>query len=91
MAENILHYAAIRIRCKGAGNLLPTLIGLDELTAQSLENITMSLTPGIEPTKLANFQGQRVKLRLEVFDINEIFNVSRIIVYVKEIWTSYPQ
>lgn len=91
MAENILHYAAIRVRVKGSGNLLPTLIGLDELTAQSLENITMSQSPGIVVTKLANFQGQRVKLRLEVFDINEVFNVNRIVVYVKEIWTSYPQ
>lgn len=91
MAENILHYAAIRVRVKGAGNLLPTLIGLDETTARSMEQIVMSQTPGQEPTKLVNFQAQRAKLRLEVFDINEVFNISRIIVYIKQIWASYPQ
>lgn len=91
MAEDILHFGAYKIRVNGVGVLRSTLKGLDNVNTQTLANLTMSTTPGREPTILSNFTSQRARLRLETTAINETFNINRIIFYVKPLWASFPQ
>ncbi len=88
--ENIYHCNAIRLRLKGSGNLRSTLYSYDEVESDALEPIVMSANTNIPPTALANFKQVQMKLKLETTAIDEIFNVSEILVYIKRVEQSYP-
>lgn len=89
--ENINHFNAIRLRINGSGVFRMSLIGLDGNKTQTLATLNMSNTPGSEPTKLCNFMSQRAQLRGETIAINEKFRINRICVFVKPVFTSFPQ
>lgn len=91
MPENIIHCAGIRLRVNGAGVLRPRLIGLDDVIQADLSTYTMSATPGREPIILANFKNQRFRLKLGTTAIDETMKIQRIIVFVKDLYTGYPQ
>lgn len=88
--EYINHCNAIRLRLKGSGNLLSTLYSYDEVESFILEPITMSVNTNIPPTQLANFKQTQMKLRLETIEIDEIFNISELLIYIKPVEQSYP-
>lgn len=67
-----------------------TLLGLDDVKTKTIAPITMSLTPGKEPTKLTNFNSQRARYRLETTAIDEYMKINRVIVWIKEIYTQFP-
>ncbi len=50
----------------------------------------MSSAPGKEPFMIASFVSQRTSLRLETTAINETFRISRIVVFAKKIFSSFP-
>jgi phosphoenolpyruvate carboxylase len=85
-----LHCVGARIRVTGNGNLVSTLYSLDDVRSQGLQDIVMASPNRIEPTILANFQEQRMKIRLETTVIDEIFNISRIVLFIKPVAESYP-
>ncbi|HYV51985.1 MAG TPA: hypothetical protein VE971_01715 [Candidatus Eisenbacteria bacterium] len=89
--ENINHFGAVRVRVKGSGLLIPTLIGFDSVASSVLASISMGASPGLQPTVLANFVGQRVQLQLQTTSLNDKFDINRIIVFAKALYTSYPQ
>lgn len=91
MSENILHFAGFKIRVNGSGVLRSTFKGLDGVNTQTLATLTMATSPGLEPTVLGNFKSQRALLRLEITAIDEYFNINRIIVYKRPLWSSFPQ
>jgi|SRR3990167_759210 len=88
--ENISHINAIRMRVVGSGNLELTLYSLDDVDSQALVDITMSAATAIQPTRLANFWSQRVSLELKTDAINEYFRINRVIMFTKELYSSYP-
>jgi len=88
--ENINHYASIRLRANGAGNLIPKFYGLDEVETQTLVSLPMSSTPGREPTRLANFQQQRALLELKTTEIDETMRINRIIIYARPVFVEFP-
>lgn len=88
---NILHCNAVRLRATGSGNLQLTLWSLDDVNSDILPNITLSATTNKEPVSLANFREQRIYLEGKVTLINERFNISRIIIFVKPTASGYPQ
>lgn len=90
MPEEYLHVAAIKVRVVGQGLLVPTLYGLNKLNSNTLAFINMQQTTPDEPRILAGFIDQRIMLRLEHDNINELMRVNRIIIYVKPIWTQIP-
>lgn len=90
MAENILHFGAVRLRVTGSGSLRMQLIDLDETGTETLVPLTLASAPGREPTRLCNHKTQRVKLKLFTTAIDEVVRVNRIILYAKELYTSYP-
>lgn len=89
--ENIIHVGGIRMRVTGVGNLQSTLFSLDEVSSQDLVNLSLSVTTDRQPTVLANFLSQRVKLRIKTTEINERVKVQRIIIFKKPVAQSYPQ
>lgn len=88
--EYINHCNAIRLRLHGVGNLLATLFSYDEVESNVLEPIVMAANTNIPPTQLANFKQIEMKLKLETTEINEIFNISEILIYIKSVENSYP-
>lgn len=88
--EYINHCNAIRLRLKGAGNLKATLYSYDEVESFILEPITMAANTNIPPTQLANFKQTEMKLKLETTEINEVFNLSELLIFIKPVEQSYP-
>jgi hypothetical protein len=88
--ENILHFNAVRLRVTGVGNLKMEFISLDDMKIQELKPIPMLLKTDREPTRLANFISQRARFKVSLDHINERFVINRIIIYAKELYSSYP-
>lgn len=90
MAESILHFGAVTLKVNGTGTLRMSLIGLDEVRTYTLNTLTMQTAPGKEPTVLANFNSQRARLRMKTTAIDEYMRIDRVIIWIKELATSYP-
>lgn len=88
--ENEHHIVAVRLRVTGSGNLKLALTDLDQVQTQNLVDIPMAATSRIEPTRLANFQSQRIRYEISVTEINEHFHIRRIIVFAKPVAMEYP-
>lgn len=88
--EVVNHYGLIRLRVTGTGELKPTLLSLDEVVVKPLISISLQSKNNIEPTRLVNFTQQRAKLELRTTEIDEFFQISKIIVFVRPVAKSYP-
>lgn len=89
--ENILHFGAVKMRVNGEGNLQQYLISLDNVeSSDALAEQAMTPASSREPTTLTNFISQRAKYRVGISEIDEWFKFSRILIYVKPIYTQYP-
>jgi len=88
--ENINHCNGVRLRVIGSGNLKFRLLGLSEAKTQTMTSLAMSSSTYIEPIRLANFKAQRFALELKTTEIDEIFNIQRIVMFVKATETMYP-
>jgi hypothetical protein len=87
----ILHANATRLRVTGSGNLYQILYSLDDISSEDLTDIAMASTTAIQPTQLANFTSQRIYLELGTLVINETFNISKITVFIKPLYSEYPR
>jgi len=88
--DNIQHFAAIRIRVTGRGYLQMTVKSLDQVRAKGLVPFTMQDQARIIPTRIVNFVEQRANFELKTTGFDEYMRVNRIVVYMKEVFTSYP-
>jgi hypothetical protein len=86
----ILHAVGVRLRVTGLGNLDISLHSLDDVRNVSLQSLQLTGTTNREPTVLANFQEQRIQLKLETNEMDDVFHVSRIVIFVKPVSESYP-
>ena len=66
------------------------MLSPDEVNTSTLPTITMATTNRVSSFVLANFQEQRIALKLETTAINETFRVNRIIIYAKPVFTMEP-
>jgi hypothetical protein len=87
----ILHFNAVRMRVTGSGNLLQYLHSLDNVNTVQLANISMNTITNIEPTSLADYKDQRGQLELKTIALNDTFNISRIIIFIKPLAVEYPR
>lgn len=78
------------MRVLGTGQLDMILFSLSETESQVLVPFTMSTATNREPFRLANFNQQRCMLKLGTDALDEQFTITRVILFAKEIWTSYP-
>lgn len=88
--ENEHHVVGVRLRLTGSGNLQLALTDLDAIQIQTLVPLVMQATTRIEPTRLANFQSQRIRLELGTTEIDEVFHIRRIVIYAKQVAVEYP-
>jgi len=89
--EAINHYHSVRLRITGSGNLRGFFYSLDDVNSQTLAVLAMSATTNILPTILLNFKEQRAAVEFKTTEIDETFKISKMIVFMKPLWTSYPQ
>jgi hypothetical protein len=90
VGEQISHFAAIRIRLVGTGNLKMKVYSLDNVRSKTLVPFTMATTARIIPTRLVNFMEQRASFELKTTEIDEKFRINRIVIFTKAVFTSYP-
>lgn len=88
--ESISHFAAIRIRLVGIGALKMTIYSLDNIKSKVLTPLVMGERNRIIPTRLVNFVEQRASFELKTTEFTEKFKINRIVVFTKELYTSYP-
>ena len=89
--ESEWHVVAIRLRVTGAGNLKTRLSDYDNGQIQPLVDLPMLAATRFEPTRLANFQSQRVRVEGSTEEINETFRISRLVIFAKAVAIEYPQ
>lgn len=89
--DNLTHIASVRYRVTGQGNLQSVLYTLDEIRSAQLSDINMQITTNREPAILANFFTQKMKLKVFTDQIDEIFHVTRTILFTKPIYTGRAQ
>lgn len=87
----INHFGSIRLRVTGSANLQMTLLSLDEVQRNILIPLPIQSTTSVEPTRLSNFTQQRAKLRLGTSVLGESFLISKIIIFIKPVATSWPE
>ena len=88
--ENIQHFSTIRIRAIGAGNLKIKVYSLDDVKTKDLVPLALTTAKRIEPNRLVNFVEQRASFELTTTELDEWVRINRIVVYLKEIYTSHP-
>jgi hypothetical protein len=89
--EIINHYGAVRLRVTGSAELKLTLFSLDEIYAFSLLALTLKSKNAIEPNRISNFTQQRAKLEVRTTEIDETFQINKIVVFTKPVAKSYPE
>lgn len=87
--EFITHFTAVRLRVEGTGNLKLKLMSLSDIYEQDLVPYAMTTT-NRQPTQLSNFNQERALLKIETTEINEYFEISKIMVFCKPVATGYP-
>jgi len=88
--DNIIHYASVRMRIIGSGQLEMRMISQDAIYEQALTPFTLHATTNIRPTRLMNFQHQRASFEGKVDVIGEWFKINKIVIYAKEVFVDYP-
>jgi hypothetical protein len=88
--ENISHFTGVRLRVTGVGNLNMSFYSMDDINHQDLAPLPMSVATNIQPFRLANFNEQRASLKIGTTEFQEYFRINRIIIFSKELYTSYP-
>lgn len=88
--EHISHFAAIKIRAYGAGQLKMAVYSLDDIIRKVLIPFPLFKAARIIPTRLVNFREQRASFELKTTLINETFRIHRIVIFSKPTDSSYP-
>lgn len=88
--ENITHFAAIRVRATGIGTILMAVYSLDGIRNKNLPSIVLASGSRIIPTRLVNFVEQRASFELRINEIDGNMKVHRLVIFMKELYTSYP-
>lgn len=86
----IVHSVGARYRVRGHGQLRTRMWNLDAVRYQDLENINLRTASAREKTILANFQDQGIQIEFRTIHIDEHFNFTKIVCFVKPVAESYP-
>jgi hypothetical protein len=84
------HVVGVRLRVTGSGNLHLKFSDLNDTRSYAMVDLPLSATNRIEPTRLANFQSQRIRLEGSMTELNDWFHIRRVIIYDKMVAVEYP-
>lgn len=86
----INHFNAVRFRITGSGSLRSRLISLGTEEV-SLPNLAMSSSTNKFPTVNTSFLQSKAQLEIKTTEIDEVFLIKEIHIYIKPTFTSSPQ
>ena len=89
--EIINHFGAVRLRVKGSSSLRAAFYSLDEIFYAKMLAFPVVSATNVEPNRLGNMTQQRAKLELRTTEIDETFQISKIIVFIKPTAKSFPE
>lgn len=84
------HFAGLKFRIKGVGQLLLTLYGEDDITTMSVPSILLNPAPGRELDMPINFKNEKMSVKFRVNTFGSRFICDKIEVYAKPLWESRP-
>jgi hypothetical protein len=84
------HYHLVRALVKGSGNFKLTLIGYDDVLSSSLKSMPLQSVAPRTKDSIANFRSQAAKIKFEVTELDENFQLTDMRVYIRPIGTSFP-
>ena len=90
----ILHWVGLRVRCTGSGpsaQLRPVIRSLDDQNVSVCPTFALNPLTNREETVLVEYTDQYGLVELKTLFIDETFNVSKIIVFVKPVAAEYPR
>lgn len=88
---DILHFGALRGRVTGTGNLLMSIFSLDDVRSKIMVPFDLQVTNHAMPHRLINFNTQKARIKFGTQDLDDFFNIDRVIVFVKKLFTMHPQ
>lgn len=92
--ETISHFNALRPRVIGSGDLQVAAYapGGDntDILIETILPYTMASATARQPTLLMNVKQQRISIEIKVTEINEWFQINRMSVFYKPLFTSFP-
>lgn len=89
--EFVNHFNGVRLRVEGEGNLQTEFATLSNIKTQSLRPIAMLAATDQQEHRLANLKTEKAKFTFFVTELDEWFNIGRIIIFFKPVASSYPQ
>lgn len=87
----VFHHGGARLRVYGQGNLALTVTSLDGIVVQNLSAIPLNITPGVYAFRSYNLQSEKVTLRGTLSNFDEFLIITKIWVFVRQLWLTRPQ
>jgi hypothetical protein len=91
ISGNKIHVVSVRMVAVGSGALQTRLISKDNLRSQTLSDTTLLTDNDKEPTRIANFQSQKIQIEIRLRNENEYLDFNKFIAFIKPVATGYPQ
>lgn len=88
--SNILHFASVRTRAIGVGNLYITYLGLNDIQSKELVPIVLTPTDRKTKTRLGSFVNELAYIKFDMRSIDDQMIVNDITVFVKPLYSEYP-
>jgi len=88
--DNVQHFSTIRLRVTGQGFMYMSVQSLDGVRDKALVPLKLEAANRIIPNIIVNFVEQKACFEFRVDGLNEYVRMHRIIIYMKEIYTSTP-
>ena len=87
----VFHHGGARFRVYGKGNLALAVTALDSSVVQNLPSIPLRDTPGVYPFRSYNLQSETVTLRGALTNFDEYLTITKMWLFVRQLWLTRPQ
>jgi len=86
----VLHCGAVRYQLSGSGVMKSTLLSVDDIYSTALPDIDIPASAARQATILSNFNQERMYLYFRTTKINEVINLSKLVIFIRPVATGYP-
>ena len=86
----VFHHGGVRFRVYGEGNLDLTVTCLDSAQVYNLSAIALQPGPGVYHLRTYNAQSEKITIRGALNNINQYMTVTKLWVFVRQLWLTRP-
>lgn len=87
----VFHHGGVRFRLYGDGDLDLVVTCLDGAQVYNLSAISLEPTPGVYHLRTFNAQSEKITIRGTLNNINQYMTVTKMWVFVRQLWLTRPQ